>query len=123
MGALDPEVIEEADHVKRHVLEGVARRALVALQQLPGRRDGKVVERGRTPDVAIVEADHEEAGRREALTELIPPRDHLRPEPHDQHERGIGTVAERLVTELQLTDRGDLLARSKSGACGIAHAR
>ena len=42
--ALDAEMVEEPDHVVGHVLERVARGALVAPQQLPDGRDGQLVQ-------------------------------------------------------------------------------
>ena len=65
MRALDPEVVEQPDDVVGHVVERVARRALVAPQQLPDGRDGQLVEPRRAADVAVVEADDEEAARGE----------------------------------------------------------
>src|SRR3954466_13024595 len=105
-------MIEKPDRVERHVLEGVASRALIAPRQLPERRNRTVVEPGRSPDVAIVESNDEKTARGEVLTEPVAPPDHLRREPRDQHERGVRVVAERLVTELQVADCSDPLAGS-----------
>jgi hypothetical protein len=66
-------------------------------------------------------ADDEEAAPGELLAEVIPPGDHLRPEAHDQQQRRVGAVAERLVAELDPVDVRELLAhlRRSSTTTGI----
>jgi hypothetical protein len=59
VSAVDAEMVEQADRVAGHVLERVARRALVAQQQLEHGRD-RAGHRLRAADVAVVVADHEE---------------------------------------------------------------
>jgi hypothetical protein len=112
VGALDPEMVEEPDAVGRHVGDLVGRRPLVAPDQLPrGRR--VALDRGGAPDVAIVVADDEEAAAGELLAQILVPAEHLHGEPHDQQQRGIGGIAERLVAELEVAD----------GAEGLRHGR
>jgi hypothetical protein len=114
--ALDAEMVEQPGDVTGHVLERVARSVLVAAQQLPDGRDGVLVQPRRASDVAVVEPHDEEAARGQPLAERVAPRDHLRAQAHDQDERRIRAVTERLVAQLQLADGGELLA-----TCQRAH--
>ena len=108
MGALDPELVEQAEAVVRHVAQQVGRLDPQAGHRAHHVRHGGV-DLGREPRVAVVEADHMEAALGEALAELEVPVDQLHPEPHYEQERGIARVADRLVDELDLSDPGALL--------------
>ena len=65
---------------------------------------GRAVEVGRAADVAVVVPDHEEAAARELGAEVVLVGDHLRAEAHDQQHRGVGRVAEGLVTDVDVAD-------------------
>jgi hypothetical protein len=53
----------------------------------------------RAADVAVVEADDAKARVDELAAEVHVPRDHLRAEAHDQQQRRVRRVAERVVAE------------------------
>ena len=59
----------------------------------------ELVELRRPAGVPVVEPDHVSAPSGEAVAEAAVPREHLRAEPGDQHDRWVGRVAERLVLE------------------------
>jgi hypothetical protein len=54
---------------------------------------------GGQPDVAVVEADHEEALGREPLAPLPPVGDALAPEAVDEQQGGVAGIPERLVED------------------------
>ena len=80
----DPDGVEHRDHVERHVPE----------QVLPP------VELRRQPRVAVVEAQHPEAARHDALAPLRVVGGALPTEAVDEREQWCGGVAEGLVVEL-----------------------
>ena len=109
VGALDAERVEQADAVRGHVVQGV-RSDHLAPQQCA--RDGEpevgqacAGDLARAAAVAIVEADHAEAGGDESVDEGVRPRDARHPETHDQQDRRRSTVAEALVVELDTPHR------------------
>ena len=107
----DAERVEEARDVFRHVLQRVRRANLEAQQRASDReRDvGKpsAVDLLRVAAIAIVEAHHVEAARRQALDERIGPEHERHAETHDQHERRGRRIAARLVGERQTVCRRD----------------
>src|SRR4051794_12017726 len=54
----------------------------------------------RTPGVAVVIADHEPSATREQLTEVFLPPEHRRADAHDEQDRRVNRVAERLRAQL-----------------------
>jgi orotidine-5'-phosphate decarboxylase len=94
---IDFELIHQADRVRGHVRQRVARGDGVA-QKLQERRR-RSLQVGRAADVAVVKAHHVQAARRKLCAEVLLPGDHLRAEAHDQQRRRIGRVAEGLVAE------------------------
>jgi hypothetical protein len=106
---LDAEAVEQPDAVVGHVGERVGRRARVAAQELADRRRPVRRELRRSPDVAVVVADHAEAGRGELLAEPRAPPEHLCGEAHDEQHGRVGRIPERLVGELDVADPHDLL--------------
>ena len=102
MRALDPESVEQRGGVRRHVAECVWRVYLVAGERLHDERTrvgAGVVELGREPDVAVVEADDAIAAPGELPAEPLVPPDHLAAQAHDQeHGRG-GAITEFVVLE------------------------
>jgi hypothetical protein len=99
VGGLDLEVAHQLERVGRHVGEAVLTLGHPPQPQLSGRRDTLVVEVGRAPDVAVVEADDVKAALGELLAELLVPPDHLGREAHDQEQRRVRAVAELLIAE------------------------
>ncbi len=101
---VEPERVEQADGVGRHVGECV--RGGDRTPERPsahGRHDvegAPAVDLARQADVPVVEADHPVAARREHGAELVVPEDHLRAQPHDEEERAPASGAENLVLEL-----------------------
>src|SRR5882757_3944955 len=61
-------------------------------QQLPRRGRAHGLEVRRSPGVAIVVADDEEAPVDQRAAEVLVPADHLRPQPHDQEHCGVAGV-------------------------------
>jgi hypothetical protein len=102
--AVDPQVVEHADAVARHVGERVRRPAGIAARELHHGRGRGAVQPRRAPDVAVVVADHEESPVRQLRTEVLVPRQHLRAEAHDHEHRRVGRIPERLVTDVDLAD-------------------
>ncbi len=92
------ELAEQAGRVLRHVGELVLGSREATPQEL--RNAGRVPrEVRRAAGVPVVEADDVEATARELLAEVLLPADHLHPESHDEQQRRVRGVAERLVAE------------------------
>ena len=104
------EVVQQADRVLRHVVQRVCRALGAAPQQLPPRGDDRAAQVRGAPDVAIVEADDEEAARGELLAELLVPEQHLRRQAHDEQQRRGVRRAEGLVAELDAVAHGGTLS-------------
>ena len=94
---LDAQGVEQPDAVVGHVGDGVGRSPLEDHVGEPGYRCIYV---GGEADVAVVVADHVVAGVGHRFTHLVPPRQHLGAESHDQQDRRIGLVPEGLVCDL-----------------------
>ena len=109
VGAVEAEGVEQARGVVGHVVQGVGRAADPAAQELGGARRRHVLEVRRAPDVAVVEADDEEAATGQLGTEVLVPGEHLRAQPHDQEQRRVAAVAEGVVAEADVADVGELL--------------
>ena len=62
-----------------------------------------IVQMGRLASIAAVEPDDEMTAPGESVAELVWPGDHLHGEPHDQHNRRLTRVTERLVGEFDVT--------------------
>ena len=77
-------------HVGERVLLGGGSGARPAAAS-PG---GWHVDRGRAPDVAVVEADDVEAAPGELVAEVVGPADQLHAEAHDEEQRRVVRVAE-----------------------------
>ena len=103
MGALDAEMVEQADRVERHIGERVAG-ADAAREQLPGRRRRQRVQVRRPARVAVVEADDAEAPIDQLPAEVLAPADHLHTQPHHEQQGRIAVAAEALVAELDIPD-------------------
>jgi hypothetical protein len=103
MGLPDVQGIHQAYNVEGHVLEPVRgdhRLAQPGAHHCPHDVGGAdVVEPRRFAHVAVVEPDDTEAARREPLTKLLVPGDHLRAHAGDKDQGWIRTVAEALPTE------------------------
>lgn len=114
MGAVNTELVQEADSVDRHVAQRVRRHRL-GVVELAGGEDadelhqvyGAVVDLGRQPAVTVVVADHVTAGGGQQPTEPGVPAEHLGPEAHHQQDRRIGRIPERFVLQLDATARPD----------------
>ena len=102
MGAVDAEVVEEADAVGGHLGQAVGRGALVAADDLAEARHRGAREDGRAPDVAVVVADDVEAAAGEVGAEVLVPAEHLRAQAHDEQEGGVGGIAEGLEADLDV---------------------
>jgi hypothetical protein len=103
MGALNSERIHEPCGVPRHVEQGVGHVELETDGGLGHQRHGVghagCIQSRRPADVAIVEPDNVQAAPGQGQAEILVPADHLRAKAHDQHERGIACVTERVATE------------------------
>ena len=127
--ALDAERVEQADGVRGHVVQRV-RSGHLASQQRAGDRHPQVGQASagdlaRVAAVAIVEADHPEAGGDESVDEGVRPRDARHPETHDQQDRRRADVAEALVVELDTPHRRArhlVLPARPCSACNSANA-
>ena len=109
MGALDAEVIQQADAVARPCRRGHTRRgrggaAAASASASADRR--KCVER---PVSRLSKRTTWNPRSTSRLAEVLAPADHLHPEPHHQQQRRIGLVAECLVAELDVSDRAEAL--------------
>ena len=109
MGALDLEVVEQADAVGGHLGQAVRGGALVAAEDLAEGRDRGAREDRRAPDVAVVVADDVEAAAGEVLAEVLVPAEHLRAQTHDEQHRGVGGIAEGLEADLDVADAAEAL--------------
>ena len=99
-----PERVEKGGGVGRHVVEGIRRDrrpAGVALGH-HGRevRRAELGQKGRAPDVAIVEPDDPEPAGHEPLAERIRPAGQRRDEPMDHQDRGIAVAPEALIGDV-----------------------
>ncbi|HYN91818.1 MAG TPA: hypothetical protein VER75_07845, partial [Thermoleophilaceae bacterium] len=103
MGALDPQVVEQAEGVIRHVVQQVRHPGGEPGHQAHYVWHGRV-DLCRETGVAVVEADHVEAALGEALAQLQVPVDQLHPQAHHQQQRRIVRVADRLVGDLEPSD-------------------
>ena len=112
MGALDLEVVEQADAVGGHLGQRVGRGALVAPHYLPEGRDGGAREDRRAPDVAVVVADDVEAAAGEVGAEVLVPAEHLRAQAHDEQDGGVGGIAEGLEADLDVADAAEALGHA-----------
>jgi hypothetical protein len=90
MDAVQPECGQQGDGIFSHVLYAVGRRAPVAAEQ--GHVVGGAFKFGGEPRVAVVEANGEEAARRQLLNEPFGPSDQLGPQSHDEEEGGIRRI-------------------------------
>ena len=115
VGALDPEVVEQADRVVGHVGERVGGTADAPGDELASGRRRRIGEVGRPAAVAVVEADHVEAALGEPLAELARASRPAGAEPDDEQQGGVARVAERLVAELDLAGGAELFV---DGVCG-----
>ena len=110
MRRVDAERVEQADHVARHVAEGVGRADRLArqmgLQQLWHVGHAQAFEAGGQSDVTVVEADDAKPARRQRDAELVVPGDHLRRQAHDQHQRRRLRVAKGVVGEFDAVGPG-----------------
>ncbi len=108
MRPADAEVIEQRDHVPRHVDQRVRHLAATAQQIAPDpsvhrARGAHPVHLGRQPGVAMVEADHAVPRVDELRAEAVRPHRQLGAQPHDQQDRRIVRVAEVFVIQLDGT--------------------
>ena len=115
---LDAEVVEQPDGVVGHVAQRVGQLGLTAHEPTDdiAAMTALAAQLGRATDVAVVEADHVEAALGELLAELRCPPGQRPGEAHDQQQRRIIGVAERVVAELDAgLERGELFFGSLHG--------
>ena len=97
---VDPEGVEHADGIVRHVGERVGRFDRLACHGCAeqGHHVGLagLVEPGRQADITVVEPDHVVARTGEESAEVFGPHDQLGAQAHDQEHRRIRRVAELL---------------------------
>jgi hypothetical protein len=101
---LIPSASRRGGGVSRHVVEGIRRDrrpAGVALGH-HGREVGhaELGQKGRAPDVAIVEPDDPEPAGYESLAERIRPAGQRRDEPMDHQDRRIAVAPEALIGDV-----------------------
>ncbi len=120
MRGLDRQGVQQSGGVVGHVAQRIGDVDRIALHLPREHRqhigDPMLGELGRQPDVAIVEPDDPVTARRELRAKLLVPGDHLRGEPHDQHQRRGIAVAERVVAKLDAV-------RLRQGGLAATHAR
>jgi hypothetical protein len=98
VGLADAEGVEEPDRVRRHVIEEIGHLGLHSGrdQLLCRRHVGQPggIELARQPHVPVVESEHPETGRQQAVDELVGPVDELHAETVDEqdHRRGLRTA-------------------------------
>jgi hypothetical protein len=101
-----------ADRVCRHVAQPVGRLERdfqePQFQQFERRQPLAAGELAGLADVAIVEADHAEATRRQLPAEIVVPMDHLGAQSHDQHHWLRAGVTEDFVTKVDTIGPGNL---------------
>ncbi len=115
VGAVDTQRRQQAGRILGHVVQIIGDGGPLALGQ--GREDRRhvggagAVELFRKADVAIVEADHAEAARRQLAGEGRAPTGHLGAQAHDQEQRlGAGLA-------------GDVVFEGEAVGLDLGHAR
>ena len=116
---VEAECVDKAGGVVGEVLEPVRGEGPNGLEVTTGcgtdqltEVDGELVELRRQAGVSVVEPDHEPATPGEPVAEAAVPGEHLRAEPGDQQDRGVGRVAERLVLEVDVARNSCLWHRA-----------
>ncbi len=92
--------VEHRDRVVGHVFDRV-----VGLAERVVRRQA---------GVTVVVADDEATGGREPFAELVGPHQHRRAGPHDEQDRGVGLVAERLGADVDVAGLDHSLGHRRS---------
>ena len=120
---VEAEVVEQPERVVCQVRHRVRHPDLRAGERADQRRPGDpALEDGRASGVAVVVADHVEAGAGERLAQLRVPPVHRPAEAHHQQQRVVLGVTERLVAQLDAPSdrREQLLGDRHLGARGHA---
>src|SRR5215469_6426372 len=98
---VQPKTVKKAHGIGGHVTDGVRRMA--PHEDIGEVRWPDIVQMGRGANVAVVEPDDEMTALREGAAELVGPGDHLHGQAHDQDDRRLAWVTERLVGEFDVT--------------------
>ena len=122
VGLLDPERIQEADCILRHVVERVRQRRGLAgdlcLDDRPRVGDSRLVKLGGEADVAVIVDDDPVAPPQQLLDELDGPGGKLRAVAHDQEHRLMVLGTELLVGDRDAVRLDFTLASPGAGRIG-----
>ena len=111
MRLLDPQRIEQAHSVSRHISQPIG--YLRVQPEQTHQRDpaelgyAMLTELLAEPDVPVVIADHMIPARQQRLDQLDRPQRQLRAKPHDEQQRRVGRISVRFVFKLDAVG-GDL---------------